>query len=110
MVVTTNFDVEPGMPLVLGNTISLATMDNPEVAVLAVTGGQRIETIRQGPLEITDWTSLTGAANLEVGSLYYLGVTTPLTAIPPIEGFLVEIGRAFAPTILDVNIKTPIFF
>lgn len=115
MVVITNFAAQPGVPLILESdgTVSMASMDDPDVVGLAVVGGDagtRITVVRQGPLEIADWTYLTGTSQLLVGSLYYLGANTFLTATPPTEGFLVELGRAFTPTVLDVNIKTPIFF
>lgn len=106
--------VAAGQPLYLNQVDGkawLARADTPAKA--AVTGlartaaatGFAVE-IATGGINLADWTAVTGAAALNVGSRYYLGLTpgTLTTAAPASQGQSVtETGLAVSPTLLVIR-------
>lgn len=61
--------------------------------------------LSEGPLELMDWSNITGTITLIAGSIYFLDVLPGrIINIGPTSGYVVRIGRAISTTMLDVEI------
>jgi hypothetical protein len=114
-----NEDIIAGLPVygLSGQSkVGLSRADSPaknRVAGLSRTttpAGNTDTFVSAGHFELADWTAITGSAALTPNSVYYLGETGGLTTTAPTTAgqYVVEVGRAFETTILDLCIKRPI--
>ena len=77
------------------------------IAKESITASTSGEIHTDGPLTMSDWTSVTGSTNLTAMGRYYLDTTDgKLTTTPPSSsGNLVQlVGVAVSPTTLDLQI------
>jgi hypothetical protein len=109
--------ISAGMPLYCNAAfqVMLADADADDkatvlgLATIATALDAYVTVQTDGVVEQADWTTVTGSATLTVGSDYFLDATPgKLTATVPIAGNLVYVGRAIAPSKLEVSIQRPI--
>lgn len=86
-----------------------------QVVGLSITdtnAGQTCKYLTEGRIERSDWTDITGVANLSTGVTYFLDQTVAgqITSTAPttVGDYVVRVGRAVNTTTLDIEIELPI--
>lgn len=117
---TFNSNATIGQPLYVVNNsqVDLAIADNATKTHVAgfsiddILAGEVGNYVTEGYIERSDWTAITGSANLTPGSIYYLDPNTVglLTDTSPITSgdYVVKVGRAINQTQLSIEIEAPI--
>lgn len=112
-------DIKAGEPVygVSGNaSVGVARADTPSksrvagLALAAAGSGFAATYAAGGRLELSDWTDATGAAELTVNAVYYLGGSGGIATVAPTTAgeTVTEIGQAVGPLVLNLNIKRPV--
>lgn len=80
------------------------------LALATASAGGSVEYLASGRVQMTDWTAVTGSANLTPSAVYYLAAAGGLTTTPPttVGESVVEVGQAVDATIFHITIKRPI--
>lgn len=91
--------------------IILADNSNGKVDGIAITNAtyfELVEYISSGRLLLTDWTPITTMPTLSPGADYYLSYSGMMTAIPPLAGYVVKVGKAQGSYTFDLRIMQSI--
>lgn len=117
--IITDVAVVPGQPVYIDTATQHTKLGNASaltssfIAGLIATAGAPGSTVSVAimRLVVADWTSIVGAANLSIGSTYFLAtVAGHLTTIPPsvIGQCSTIVGEAISSTEMKIEIEPPI--
>lgn len=120
------YTAETDSPVVVGTPVYLTGAGHIELARANAAGtapvigvaneaastSAQAEYITEGKVTKTDWSAVAGTTTLTVGATYYLSPTTAgrITSTAPIAvgEYVVKVGRATSPLVLDLEIESPI--
>jgi len=97
-----------GQPVrLLSGGLALASSDLGQVCGIALNDaplGSRCDYVTRGSVLLEGWHNAVGTPRLTSGAYYFLNGVGSFSYTPPQTGYLISLGYAHSPLILDLNI------